>query len=89
MEVMTEAIGVTMFVASSRPPSPVSQMTKSTAASAKAIRATTVVNSKKVGCKSAGIFCRSSETKRASVVSGNGCLPTWMRSPKRTRCGEV
>jgi len=49
MEVITEASGVTMFVASRRPPSPVSQTTTSTPASTKAIKAITVVNSKKVG----------------------------------------
>ena len=92
MLVITLASGVTMFVASSRPPKPVSHSTMSHDCSAKWHSAVTTATSKNVGPWPSGnpaAESRSCAVSRASVPSGINSRFTCIRSRNDTRCGEV
>ena len=88
MLVMTLASGVTMLVASSRPPRPVSQITRSQCCSANHCSARTVVNSNRV-TPASPFRRRRVATRRARSDSGISVRLTWRRSRKETRCGDV
>ena len=93
---MTEIIGSTTLVASSRPPMPTSSTAISTATLAKYSKAITVSISKKLGCQ--GSLLERSRT--CAVRSTRSCISpnsasemasplTRIRSLMRTRCGEL
>ncbi len=87
--------GVTALVASKRPPSPTSTTAAPTRSRAMCRSPTSVANSKYVSrslsppssCQ--GHARRTSSIRVASAASSMGRPSTWMRSWKRTRCGDV
>ena len=95
IEVTTQTSGAQMFVASSRPPRPVSSTITSTRRRANSIQAAAVMSSKKVGARSGSAaamaaWCgRRISAKATTRSSESGRLSTWIRSPIETRCGLV
>ena len=95
MLVMTEISGLSTLVESSRPPSPVSTMARSTFCSLNSRKAIAVINSKKVGpipCSLVSIFCTTgrSASTHFSIFANDRISPfTLTRSPSSIRWGEV
>ena len=88
MLVMTDKIGMMMFVQSRRPPMPTSITAISTCLSAKYLKAMAVVTSKKDGCRGAKNDF-SSSTKFTTYSSSIGRPLIRIRSLKSTRWGDV
>ena len=82
--VIIDRIGVMMFVQSSLPPKPTSMMAMSTFCSAKCLKASAVVSSKKEGC-SGSKKARSCSTKSITSCSEIISPLTLIRSRKSTR----
>jgi hypothetical protein len=88
MLVMTDNIGMMIFVQSKRPPIPTSMTAISTFLSAKYLKAIAVTTSKKEGCRGPKKYF-SCSTKFTTYSSSIGCPLIRIRSLKSTRWGEV
>ena len=88
MLVISDNIGVIMFVQSRRPPSPTSMTATSTCCSLKYKKASAVVNSKNDGWRVSEKLC-SCFTNSITRCLGIGIPFTRIRSLKSTKCGEV